>query len=114
VNEIVDFQDMWRLIERGCKRLSKEEKVRLESAAVPFEKHVEFQRFDGNNESNHLGVAQFFIECLGRWQEFKGRELNSHVPTLDRYRCMYRAFERFNWRPQGDSNPRYRRERAMS
>jgi hypothetical protein len=93
VREVVDVLDMWMLIERGYEKLSKQEKARLEKEAEPFGTDVRFRGFDGNNESEHMGIARFFIEHMGRWRQFKGRELNSHMPTLDWYSRMYRVFE---------------------
>ncbi len=30
---------------------------------------------------------------MGRFADFKGRDLNSHVPSVDRYRRMVQVFE---------------------
>lgn len=49
---------------------------------------VSFRGFDENNESEYLGYARFLIETQGKWQEMKQSSLNSHGPTLQRYRRM--------------------------
>ncbi|GAB4227751.1 MAG: hypothetical protein Kow0032_07190 [Methyloligellaceae bacterium] len=93
VSEVVDVLDMWSFIESGYAKLSKKEKERVEAEAEPFGKHVEFSGFDGNNESEHIGIARFLIDDLDRFASFKGRELNSHMPSIDTYRRMLAVFE---------------------
>ena len=93
VSEVCDVLDMWSFIERGYAELSTEDKVRVESKAEPFGKNVKFGGFDGNNESEHHGVARFLINDMGRFQKFKGRELNSHYPSIDAHRRRLAVFE---------------------
>lgn len=38
-----------------------------------------------------MAIARFLIEKMGRWSQFKGRELNSHFPTLATYNRMLSA-----------------------
>ena len=93
VSEVVDTLDMWFFIESGHAKLSKKDKERVKTEAEPFGTHVVFPGFDGNYESEHLGIARFLIEKMDRFSLFKGRELNSHVPLLDPYRRMVAVFE---------------------
>lgn len=93
VSEVVEVLDMWSFIESGYGKLSKEDKDRVEKEANPFGTHVVFRGFDGNNESEHLGVARFLIEDLKRFSGFKDRDLNSHMPVIEGYRQMLRVFE---------------------
>ncbi len=94
VSEVVDFLDMWRFIESGYGRLSKAAKKRVATEVkYSMGEHVEFYGFDGNYESEHLNIAAFMIKDLDRFREFQGRELNSHAPTLERYRSMFECFE---------------------
>lgn len=93
VSETLDIMDMWYFIERGYKGLSKKDKDRVAVEAEPLGKHVVFSGFDGNNESEYLSVARFFIEHLDRFPEFKGRDLNSHMPSIDADRRMLAAFK---------------------
>ncbi len=92
VHFVYDVLDMWRFIEYGYKKLSKKDKDRVEKEAQPFGEHVKFIGFDGNNETSHMGIAQFLIEKMGLWSQFKGRELNSHCATLTGYRRMLEVF----------------------
>lgn len=93
VTLVVNVLDMWRFIEYGYGKLSKRDKERVEKEAGPFGKSVKFTGFDGNNETSHMGIARFLVNKMGRWSMFKGRELNSHFPTLDTYRRMLAVFE---------------------
>ena len=51
-----------------------------------------FAGFDGNNESELYSIATFLINDMGRFTKFKGRELNSHTHTRERYRRMLSVF----------------------
>lgn len=93
VSEVVDILDMWRFLERGFGALSKTDKDRVATEAEPIGKYVVFAGFDGNGEAEYGNIAKFLIEKLDRFTEFKGRELNSHMPTLGAYRRMLSVFE---------------------
>ncbi|HEY6251860.1 MAG TPA: YfbU family protein [Candidatus Angelobacter sp.] len=93
VSEVVNVLDMWSFLEDGFGKLSKKDKERVAKEAEPFGTHVVCTGFDGNNESNHLGVARFLIDKLDRFSSFKGRDLNSHMPIIDAYRRMLLVFE---------------------
>lgn len=93
VTEVVDILDLWSFLERGFESLSKQDKDRVAAEAEPFGRHVKFAGFDGNGESEHIGVARFLINKLDRFTEFKGRDLNAHMPTLGAHRRMLSVFE---------------------
>jgi uncharacterized protein len=93
VSEVVDVLDMWSFIESACDKLSPKDKARVEKEAAPFGTHVRFLGFDGNNETEHLGIARFLIDELERFSSFEGRDLNSHMPSVETYRRMLRVFE---------------------
>lgn len=89
---VVDVLNMWRHIERAYAGLSKKDKAKLAKEAEPCGEHVAFCGFDGNMESSCFRIADFLVERMGRFSEFKGRDLNSHMPTVDDYRKMLRVF----------------------
>jgi len=93
VDEVFNLLEMWTALEWSYGELSEEDKGHVEVEAAPYGKHVRFPGFDGNNETAQLSVARFVIDHLNRFGNFKGRELNSHWPTLDGYRRMYTEFE---------------------
>ena len=50
-----------------------------------------FDGFDGNND-RHYGLASFLVQDMGRFEEFKGRPLNSHSQSsMPKYRNMLPA-----------------------
>ena len=81
VEEVVGILDMWDFIEGGYAKLTKKEKERVAKEAAPFGEKPAFHGFDGNNESEHCGVARFLVEDLARFSRFKGRDFNSHIPS---------------------------------
>jgi len=93
VSEVVDVLDMWSFIESSYAALSAKDKGRVEKEAAPFGKNPRFPGFDGNNETEHMGIANFLIEKLERFSSFAGRDLNSHWQSLDTYRRMLRVFD---------------------
>jgi uncharacterized protein len=92
VREVGDFLEMWSFIERAYKALSPSDKTRVGTEAEPFGKEVQFRGFDGNYEGEYISVASFLINHLDRFVWFKGRDLNSHMPSIEPYRRMYALF----------------------
>lgn len=92
--EVMDILDMWGCIESSYKKLSETDRKKLEKDASPFGKNPIFRGFDGNHEPEYLSIASFLIEDLGRFQQFKGRELNSHSPSTKIYQRMLLIFNK--------------------
>jgi len=93
VRETSDYLDMWRFVESGYRKLSKKDKEQLAKDVDTLGKNVKFPGFDGNNEP-HFHIAHYMIDDMRhRFESFKGRELNSHHPSIDGYRRMYEVFE---------------------
>ena len=86
VRHVVDVLDMWTFMEEAYISFSAGDKKKLVADVGPRADSVAFPGFDGNNESSQLGIACFLIEDMGRFQRFKGRDLNSHHRTEERYR----------------------------
>lgn len=93
VSAVVDILDMWSFLEEAYAKLSAAEKSRLAKEVGPLGKEVRFWGFDGNNETERLGIARFLIEKMDRFTRFKGRHLNSHMPTTAAYHRMFSVFE---------------------
>lgn len=93
VSEVVNYMDMWSAIESSYADLSTEGKAELEGKAGVFGKDPKFRGFDGNNETDHWSAARMLIDHLDRFTSFAGRDLNSHMPSLDSYERMYRVYE---------------------
>jgi uncharacterized protein len=93
VSEVIDVLEMWSFIERGYRKLSKQAKDAVGQKAGPLGKHVHFLGFDGNYETEHLGIARFLVNDLEHFTNFKGRDLVTHSPMLDAYRQMLEVFK---------------------
>lgn len=86
VTRVVDILDMFRFTEEAMRKVSPQELANVESW------RLQFRGFDGNDETEYMGVAQFLIEDMGRWMEFKGRLLNSHSESVSGHMAMLRVF----------------------
>lgn len=93
VSHVVDVLDMWSFIEEAYERLNPAQKAAITEEVGPWATDVKFHGFDGNNESSQMSIAKFFVDKMGRFTRFKGRDLNSHSPTYSRYRRMLDTFE---------------------
>ncbi|WP_374498205.1 YfbU family protein [Vogesella indigofera] len=60
---------------------------------------IEFDGFDGNNESEMLGFADALFKDARFESLLKGRDLNSHYPTYDVYCRMLEKWDELG-RPQ--------------
>ena len=93
VRDVTDILDMWCFIEESWQVLDEDARAKVRTAVGRLGSDPKFAGFDGNNESEHMAIARTFVEKLDRWSEFKGREFNSHFPTVDRYRRMADLFQ---------------------
>jgi uncharacterized protein YfbU (UPF0304 family) len=93
VSEVVNILDMWSFMESAYEKANAAAKKRIKKECEPLGDPIRFHGFDGNNEGEHLSIARFLIEKLDRFRSFKGRDLNSHCPSIERHRAMYRKFE---------------------
>lgn len=93
VYEVLNILDMWSFIERSYAELSDEDKAKVIEGAAPFGENPSFPGFDGNNESEYMGKASFIVNELERFEEFKGRNFNSHCPSIEGYARMLSMYE---------------------
>ncbi|SDP92648.1 hypothetical protein SAMN05428967_4491 [Phyllobacterium sp. YR620] len=89
---VVDVLDTWTFIERAYAGFSNDDKKRIEEEVGFRGKNPRFKGFDGNNETDYMGIAHFLVDQLGRFENFKGRDFNSHTPTVARYSQMAAIF----------------------
>jgi uncharacterized protein YfbU (UPF0304 family) len=92
VNEVVDVLSMWERLEESYEALPNEEKARLKEMG-PVGASVHFSGFGENFDAAYMNAASFLIDQLGRFSRFKGRDLNSHVPSVEIYRRMLPVYE---------------------
>jgi uncharacterized protein YfbU (UPF0304 family) len=90
VNETGDILEMWSFLESSYAELRPENKIKVEREVEPL--GVQFMGFDGNHEP-HYNIACYMIKDLGRFEDFKNRDINSHCPMLESYKRMYREFK---------------------
>lgn len=92
VREVGDILDMWWQMEVVYKKFTEAEKSKIAADVGPLGKEVTFRGFDGNGEGEHFSIARFLIDDLGRFQHFRGRDLNAGMSTLNAYRRMLAVF----------------------
>lgn len=91
-DEVIDILDMWASIEFAHAKMGEEERQKLDSLVSHVGSKCQFPGFDGNNEAMYLSVAKFLVNELGRFEEFRGRDLNCHSLSLEGYRRMLVVF----------------------
>ncbi len=90
--EVLDILDMYRALTHSYQKLEK---------PVIEESNIEFPGFDGNNETEQMAYAGYFMNTLGRFEELRDDseygDYNSHMQMLPVYGRMLEI-----WRGYGD------------
>jgi uncharacterized protein YfbU (UPF0304 family) len=55
---------------------------------------LKFPGFDGNNETELLSYARYYVEDLGRYSRLGITYFNSHHPTIEMYRRMLEEYRK--------------------
>ncbi|HLX83776.1 MAG TPA: YfbU family protein [Terriglobales bacterium] len=94
VSETVKILAMWQRLEQSFNGLSPQDKGWLASNSA-LGSDVRFHGFDGNDQTEvqYISAGRFLVERLKRFDEFKERDFNAHMPTLDAYRRMLAVFD---------------------
>jgi uncharacterized protein len=92
VSEVIDILDMWSYMEMSYAHLTDQEKAKVAEEAAPFGNPVKFHGFDGNYEAEYYSITHCLVDDMDRFQFLKGRDINSHVPLVDRYRTMLKYY----------------------
>ncbi|WP_122454769.1 YfbU family protein [Pseudomonas viridiflava] len=92
LREVLDILEMWSFIEASYADLSETEKTSLLAETHPFDTAPKLPGFDGNNEAEYISISSTLIDQLDRFQDFSGRDLNAHMPTLAMHRRMLEKF----------------------
>ena len=90
VSLVVNVLDMWSFIEERVEKLEPSDLAKVEAANTGHAPR--FAGFDGNNEAELMSIASFLVEKMNRFSRFKGRDFNSHSPSVARQRRMVAAF----------------------
>ncbi|OCJ05386.1 hypothetical protein A6U86_29450 [Rhizobium sp. AC27/96] len=89
---VTDTMTMWTFIERAYAGFSEADKTRIETEIGLWARDPKFDGFDGNTEGEYMQVANFLLKNLGRYEEFRGRSMNSHTHRVSQSRRMVSAF----------------------
>jgi uncharacterized protein YfbU (UPF0304 family) len=93
VDQAADILEMWERLEQSFDALGPGDKKALADKPGMFGGTVRFLGFDGNGEAEYLSAMDFYVDHLDRFQHFKGRDVNSHMPTLATHHRMLRVFQ---------------------
>jgi uncharacterized protein YfbU (UPF0304 family) len=108
VQIVCDVLEMWDHLEASFAELGSDDKVRVE-----LESHSggppRFLGFDGNNETELMHIARLLVDHLDRWSRFKGRDFNSHFPSVHMHSRFVTA-----WRPIRDRKVNQMRDYGLS
>lgn len=88
---------MWRQIEWAAAKWSDKDRDRVEVETGEWNRNPKFDGFDGNEEGSYFTIAQFLVQKMGRFEEFKNRSLNSHSNRTADYRAMLAVYDRIEW-----------------
>lgn len=93
---VLATMSMWRQIERDRDALSELDRQKLTERIGEYGAKWKFEGFEGNTGEGVLGsIAKFLVAELGRFDEFKGRTMNSHTENSGHYKKMLGAFANF-------------------
>ena len=92
ITEVVGILNIWSQLEAAYRRLEPEDRERVQQEG-PSDDAVQLQGFGGNDETDHLGVVETLIWDLDRFHEFRGRNLNASMPTLEKHRRIPTKFD---------------------
>ena len=91
VDEVFDVLQMCRFLEDSYCRLSEEEKSLVRSE-TPFLNGLVFRGFEPHSEASYLSIADFIINKMDLFTEFRNRDLRSLEPLLAKYRQVLQEF----------------------
>ncbi|MCY3735341.1 MAG: YfbU family protein [Gemmatimonadaceae bacterium] len=91
VDEVFEVLKVWRLLEDSYCRLSEEEKSLVRSE-TPLSNGLAFRGFETHSEASYLSIADFIINKMDLFTEFRNRDLRSPEPLLAKYRQVLQEF----------------------
>ena len=92
VSDVICYLDMWEAIEESFSSYDQHELNIFWSEMGMKISNLKFPGFDGGSEFKFLSISSMFINRMGRFSHFMGRDLNSHYPTVDGYSRMFSVF----------------------
>lgn len=83
--EVYEILSMYRDLENSYR-------ANNNSDDIPYK--VKFRGFDRNEEIEHYFYCEYLIKYAGKYDEYCNCNLNSHFPTLQRYRKMLNNYKK--------------------
>ncbi len=94
VTETADILQMFTWIDRSFNSLSATDQAKVKQQTSANAHYLTFEGFDGNNDA-HFHIASYMVDDLGRFDEYAGKDLNSHsIASLPKYRRMLPIYKR--------------------
>lgn len=90
--DVVNFMHMWGVLEDTWNNISENKKENI-LEKVKIGKNVRFPGFHSSAELKLYRIARLFVDDMGRFERYKGRDLNSHVPMREQYEKMYSNYQ---------------------
>lgn len=88
---VSDVLQMCTVVEGSYAQMTDDEKAMI-AEGTKFNPEKAFFGFDGNNESEYVSFARFYVTRINRFPWFSEREFNSHIHSVDTYKRMLRIF----------------------
>ena len=92
VREVFQIMSMWLAFEDAIAKLKPAQKRSLEDQAKADGCSLDFLGFDKNYEAEHCSVATYVARIWNDYERYAGRDLNSHMPVLEKHRAMVVKF----------------------
>lgn len=92
--DVVNYMYMWGILEDSWHAFPENIKESI-SEAVQIGKTVKFPGFHSTEEFKLYTIAKLFVDDMGKFERYKGRDLNSHAPMRKLYEKMYSVFEKY-------------------
>ena len=91
--DVVNFMYMWGILEDAWHIFPENIKENINST-IHIGKTVKFPGFHSTDELKLYTIAKLFVDDMGKFERYKGRDLNSHAPMREFYEKMYAVFEK--------------------
>jgi len=91
VSQVSKNFQMWSVVERSVAAWSPTERAAYEALVEDYNKDPKYHGYDGNNEDEY-GIAREMVEELKQFNEFSGRDHNSHMACVEKYTRMEAVF----------------------
>lgn len=92
--DVVNFMYMWAILEDAWHTFPENIKENITNT-IHIGKTVKFPGFHSTDEFELYTIAKLFVDDMGRFERYKGRDLNSHAPMRKLYEKMYSIFEKY-------------------